>query len=187
MRRTIVDIRRRIAAINEKLPNKFKLESGRCEGGFIIESNRGSKTEQYHRSINEMDIFLDGYDRGIDAMEFLNKENAAVAASNYFIGYICSGCGLEGNLYAHTDNNGKCPVCGGKLVAKNPLHKPLYDLVRLFLDGRNYNTQNPYTRPEIKEALQALKEATGFSGDWRDAAPPPLMKIKLDRLKPTNL
>jgi len=34
-------------------------------------------------------------------------------------------------------------------------------LLLVFLDGRNYNSQNPYTRPEVKEALAALGLADG--------------------------
>lgn len=31
-------------------------------------------------------------------------------------------------------------------------------LIAVFTEGRNYETQNPYTRPEIKAALEALRE-----------------------------
>ena len=30
------------------------------------------------------------------------------------------------------------------------------------------DTQNPYTRPEVKGALLALKETRGFAGAWMD-------------------
>lgn len=41
-------------------------------------------------------------------------------------------------------------------------------LLNSFMTGQHYNTQNPYTRPEVKGALLALKETRGFAGDWMD-------------------
>lgn len=36
------------------------------------------------------------------------------------------------------------------------LEKALFDLTRIFLDGKNYDTRNPYTRPEVKAAIRLL-------------------------------
>jgi hypothetical protein len=34
--------------------------------------------------------------------------------------------------------------------------RALANLVLVFLEGRNYNSMNPYLRPEVKQALKAL-------------------------------
>lgn len=36
------------------------------------------------------------------------------------------------------------------------LEKALGDLTKIFLEGANYDTRNPYTRPEVKEAIRLL-------------------------------
>lgn len=58
----------------------------------------------------------------------------------------------------------------------------LDNLVDLFRAGKNYETQNPYTRPEVKAALEAIKEATGFKGDWMDAKA--ALKLAKGELRP---
>jgi len=46
----------------------------------------------------------------------------------------------------------------------------LRNLTEFCTSGRRYQTQNPYTVPEIKAALQALAEARGLPADaWMDA------------------
>lgn len=37
-----------------------------------------------------------------------------------------------------------------------------------FVEGTHYNTQNPYTRPYVRQALEAIAKAKGFEGDWKD-------------------
>lgn len=49
-----------------------------------------------------------------------------------------------------------------------PLLKPLVNLLKVFTEGRNYETQNPYTRPEVKAALQRIKEVAELDCDWMD-------------------
>lgn len=142
MRRTITDIRRRVAVINEKIAPKMQMEVVKACYGFSIESNNGSRDIKYGLTVKEVDIFLDGYQYAEDVQQVKEREQETIGEVDRVIGY-------------------------------NPLEKPLRDLLLVFLEGRNYNTQNPYTRPEIKEALQALKEATGFSGDWTDVCKPP--------------
>lgn len=58
-------------------------------------------------------------------------------------------------------------------ASNDELLKNLIALIRVFTEGRNYNTQNPYTRPEIESALKAIKHTTGYEGDWMDAINPP--------------
>lgn len=41
------------------------------------------------------------------------------------------------------------------------LLESLKALVKVFVEGRNYETQNPYTRPEVKAALKQIGKATG--------------------------
>jgi hypothetical protein len=41
-------------------------------------------------------------------------------------------------------------------------------LLKVFIEGRNYETQNPYTRPEVKAALKAYGKATGQNCDYLD-------------------
>lgn len=36
------------------------------------------------------------------------------------------------------------------------LEKALFALTEIFLAGKNYDTRNPYTRPEVKEAIRLL-------------------------------
>jgi hypothetical protein len=38
----------------------------------------------------------------------------------------------------------------------------------LLVRSNGYLRANPYLVPEFKEALQALKESTGYKGDWMD-------------------
>jgi hypothetical protein len=42
-------------------------------------------------------------------------------------------------------------------------------LITSFQTGECYETSNPYTRPCVKRALTAIKDFTGFTGDWMDA------------------
>ncbi len=50
-----------------------------------------------------------------------------------------------------------------------PVQAALGRLVQVLEDGRNYDTLNPYSRPEVKGMLQVLAEETGVS-DWMDHA-----------------
>jgi len=40
----------------------------------------------------------------------------------------------------------------------NEVKKVIEDLVRIFVDGSHYETKNPYTRPEVKQAMKFLRE-----------------------------
>jgi hypothetical protein len=40
--------------------------------------------------------------------------------------------------------------------------------IEAFVSGEHYKTQNPYTRPYVKEALQFIAEINGEK-DWLDA------------------
>lgn len=51
---------------------------------------------------------------------------------------------------------------------ENEVLDSLKALVKVFVEGRNYETQNPYTRPEIKAALKAIGKATGQNCDYLD-------------------
>jgi hypothetical protein len=56
------------------------------------------------------------------------------------------------------------------LIAAAPdLLSTLQNLVLIFQTGNHYDTRNPYTRPEVKTALEAIAKATGFTGDWTDS------------------
>jgi len=57
------------------------------------------------------------------------------------------------------------------LILHNRVEKldaALVKLLLVFMQGRNYDTQNPYTRPEVKEALKTLKDVRGLDCDWAD-------------------
>lgn len=77
----------------------------------------------------------------------------------------CLNCGAGG---------GPPPLCIiGALEGEKPPKKPDYkqqakellaaleNLVQTFVDGSHYNTQNPYTRPQVKAALAAIAKAKG--------------------------
>lgn len=49
------------------------------------------------------------------------------------------------------------------------LYGALHALVQVFTDGRNYDTCNPYSRPEVKRALHAMQAVNG-ARDYLDAA-----------------
>jgi len=51
---------------------------------------------------------------------------------------------------------------------ENELLESLKSLTKLFIEGKNYEAQNPYTRPEVKAALKAIGRATGQNVDWYD-------------------
>lgn len=54
------------------------------------------------------------------------------------------------------------------------------ELVRMFLNGEHYNSQNPYTRPQVKAGLIALQLMLRKGGDWMNAIgvnDPPLMQV----------
>jgi len=64
------------------------------------------------------------------------------------------------------DSNGEfvCDTGGNlhnaRLIASAPdLLAALEGLVQTFVDGSHYETQNPYTRPQIKTALAAIAKA----------------------------
>lgn len=42
------------------------------------------------------------------------------------------------------------------------LYVALRKMVRLITDGSHYNTENPYIRPQVKEALKVLGEIRGI-------------------------
>lgn len=56
-----------------------------------------------------------------------------------------------------------CPFCEvDRLAAQNAaLLAALENLVKTFEDGSHYQTQNPYTRPQVKAALAAIAAAKG--------------------------
>lgn len=57
-----------------------------------------------------------------------------------------------------------------QLIAAAPeLLEACRALALMFVDGSHYETTNPYCRPQVKAALQAIAKATGFKGDWMDA------------------
>lgn len=49
------------------------------------------------------------------------------------------------------------------------LERVLHDLVRLILDGRQYEPRNPYTRPEVEAALKVLSRVRNVEC-WLNAA-----------------
>jgi hypothetical protein len=53
------------------------------------------------------------------------------------------------------------------------LEKALKTLLLVFLEGRASTSQNPYTRPEVKEALDLLY------GKWTDAPGPKELRKEL--------
>ena len=46
-------------------------------------------------------------------------------------------------------------------IEMSELRAALEDMLDLITSGRHYETQNPYTRPEVKQAYRALGR------DWR--------------------
>lgn len=48
------------------------------------------------------------------------------------------------------------------------LEAALIGLLRYCVSGDRYTVANPYLVPEVKQGLQALAKAKGFTGDWRD-------------------
>jgi hypothetical protein len=59
------------------------------------------------------------------------------------------------------------------LAKQEELLASMREVIHTFQTGSHYATQNPYTRPYIRRALTAIKEFTGFGGDWMDANPVP--------------
>ena len=49
------------------------------------------------------------------------------------------------------------------------LMKAIVALMEDYLNGQCYVGMNPYARPCIKTGLKAIKEVTGFRGDYLDA------------------
>jgi hypothetical protein len=57
-----------------------------------------------------------------------------------------------------------------ELIAAAPeLLEAVQNLVLIFQTGNHYDTRNPYTRPEVIEAMKTIAKATGFTGDWTSA------------------
>jgi len=47
----------------------------------------------------------------------------------------------------------------------------MHDVLKPIQNGDIYETCNPYRRPYVVRALNAVKDITGFEGDWKDASP----------------
>jgi len=57
-----------------------------------------------------------------------------------------------------------------ELIAAAPeLLAAVENLILIFQTGNHYDTRNPYTRPEVIEAMKTIAKATGFTGDWTSA------------------
>lgn len=85
---------------------------------------------------------------------------------------------IEGESQVWLENDGTSAEIAGRIMepdfaqlfATSPkLLKSLIGMLELITSGRHYETQNPYTRPEVMEALETIKEATRFQGRWVDA------------------
>lgn len=77
----------------------------------------------------------------------------------------------EGKVMAMTEEGG---IKEALLMAAAPqLLNALVALLQVFREGRNYETQNPYTRLEVINALKAVKKATGQTCGWLDITLPP--------------
>lgn len=57
----------------------------------------------------------------------------------------------------------------GALNNREALLIALRDMVRYITSGDHHETKNPYARPVVAQALMAIREATGFKGNWMEA------------------
>jgi hypothetical protein len=59
------------------------------------------------------------------------------------------------------------------LAKQEELLASMREIIGSFQSGSHYETSNPYCRPYIRRGLIAIKDFTGFEGDWQHANPMP--------------
>lgn len=57
------------------------------------------------------------------------------------------------------------------LAQQNEVVASLHDTLRPYQTGECQDSKNPYRRPYVERGLKAIKEITGFEGNWMDASP----------------
>lgn len=111
-------------------------------------------------------------DKG-EAMRPTEQPNSGIAATCRAIqaGYAAGKSGMDDDMLPHLIDLGDQ---ADEILALEQraaeLANALEEMTRTFLDGSHYDTQNPYTRPTVKAALQVLAKHKGMAPEgWMDA------------------